>query len=376
MKTAQAGENSYMAKQFLLFALVLATFVAGSFNRAIAQESETKIRVEVNMVQLNVAVMDSKGNYVTGLRPSDFVVTEDGLAQRVATFGEGNEPTRRVTADGPGAGKPGELRSRGQTGSADSPDESSELGSELGSMMAGANVFILFDTSNYMYRGFVFAQDAIAEFVRSLDHPDRVAFYSYSRDLSRATTLTADRSQVLHGVRTTVAGDDAALYNALLMTVRDAGQDTGRKVIVVFSNGPDNASMVPPEDVAELAQSKGIPIYMISTREAKLEPVSSTVFKRMSAATGGEAYFAKTWKQQQRAFASIRNDLAHLYSLSYYPQANPNQGWRAITVKLVGDRARGCRVRTRNGYRPQTARVSAETVTPASELGPAPAASN
>jgi VWFA-related protein len=160
------------------------------------------------------------------------------------------------------------------------------------------------------------------------------------------------------------------------MTVRDAGQNTGRKVIVVFSNGPDNFSMVPPEDVAELAQSKGIPIYMISTREAKLEPVSSTVFKRMSAATGGEAYFAKTWKQQQRAFASIRNDLAHLYSLSYYPQANPNRGWRAITVKLAGDRARGCHVRTRNGYRPQAARASAEAVTPASGSGPASPASN
>ena len=151
-----------------------------------------------------------------------------------------------------------------------------------------------------------------------------------------------------------MAGDDAALYNALLMTVKDAGQNMGRKVIVVFSNGPDNASMVPPEDVAELAQSKGIPIYMISTREAKLEPVSSTVFKRMSAATGGEAYFAKTWKEQQKAFASIRNDLAHLYSVSYYPQPNPNRGWRTITVKLVGDRLRKCRIRTRNGYRPQS----------------------
>ena len=364
-----------MAKQFSPFLWALVAVLFASFGQATAQETETKIRVEVNMVQLNVAVMDGKGNYVTGLRPSDFVVTEDAIPQKVATFAEGNEPTRKVTASGPNGDKPGELRVRGQNGSADG-DESSELGSELGSMMAGANVFILFDTSNYMYRGFVFAQDAIAEFVRSLDGPDRVAFYSYSRDLSRATTLTADRSQVLHGVRTTVAGDDAALYNALLMTVRDAGQNTGRKVIVVFSNGPDNFSMVPPEDVAELAQSKGIPIYMISTREAKLEPVSSTVFKRMSAATGGEAYFAKTWKQQQKAFASIRNDLAHLYSLSYYPQANPNTGWRAITVKLVGDRARGCRVRTRNGYRPQSARVSAETVAPASGLGPTPASSN
>ena len=361
-----------MAKRFLLFLLLVVVVLFGSINRAPAQENEaeTKIRVEVDMVQLNVAVMDRKGNYVTGLRPSDFVVTEDGITQKVATFGEGNEATRRVTSNGPDRNQAGD-RMRLLQGSAD-PENSSELGSELGSMMAGANVFILFDTSNYMYRGFVFAQDAIAEFVRSLDGPDRVAFYSYSRDLSRGATLTADRSQVLRGVRTTVAGDDAALYNALLMTVRDAGQNTGRKVIVVFSNGPDNASMVPPEDVAELAQSKGIPIYMISTREAKLEPVSSTVFKRMSAATGGEAYFAKTWKQQQKAFASIRNDLAHLYSLSYYPQANPNRGWRSITVKLVGEKAKGCRVRTRNGYRPQSARVSAETVTPASGVEPAP----
>ena len=66
-----------------------------------------------NMVQLNVAVMDSKGNYVTGLRPSDFVVTEDGIPQKVATFGEGNEATRRVTSDGSDR-KAGRLASRPQ----------------------------------------------------------------------------------------------------------------------------------------------------------------------------------------------------------------------------------------------------------------------
>src|ERR1700681_961969 len=362
-----------MAKRFSLLLSVLFVVLLGSVSLAPAQEAETKIRVEVNMVQLNVAVMDSKGNYVTGLRPSDFIVTEDVIPQKVATFGEGNEPTRRVSSDGSDP-KSGDLRIR--QGSAGSSDQSSELGSELGSMMAGADVFILFDTSNYMYRGFVFAQDAIAEFVRSLDGPDRVAFYSYSRDLSRATTLTADRSQVLHGVRSTVAGDDAALYNGVLMTVRDAGENTGRKVIVVFSNGPDNFSMVPPEDVAELAQSKGIPIYMISTREAKLEPVSSTVFKRMSAATGGEAYFAKTWREQQKAFASIRNDLAHLYSVSYYPQPNPNRGWRTITVKLKGERMKKCRIRTRNGYRPATSHERVERAGTPSGEGSGAASSN
>src|SRR5205807_5032554 len=98
------------------------------------------------------------------------------------------------------------------------------------SLISGANVFILFDTSNYMYRGFVFAQDAIAEFVRSLGTADKIAFYSYSRDLSRAARLTADRTQILRAVRSTVAGDEAALYNTLLLTLKDAAQYTGRKV--------------------------------------------------------------------------------------------------------------------------------------------------
>jgi VWFA-related protein len=229
---------------------------------------------------------------------------------------------------------------------------------ELSSVTAGANVFVLFDTSDYMYRGFVFAQDAISDFVRSLESADRIAFYSYSRDLSRAARLTADRSAVLRGVRTTVAGDDAALYNCLLLTLKDAGQFTGRKVVVVFSNGPDNASVVPPEDVAELAQSTGTAIYMICTREAQLEPISTAVFERMTAATGGKAYFAKSWKEERNAFASIREDLAHLYSLSYYPQQNPNRGWRSITVKLTSDRLKRCHVRTRNGYRLQPTRFA------------------
>ncbi len=231
----------------------------------------------------------------------------------------------------------------------------------LSDAMAGASVFILFDKSNYMYRGFVFAQDAIAEFVRSLQGPDRVAFYSYSRDLSRDALLTPDRGTVLHGARSTTAGDNAALYNALLLTLKDASQYTGRKVVVVFSNGPDNSSMVAPEDVGELAQSEGIPIYMISTREAKQDPASSAVFERMSAATGGKAYFARNWKDQRDAFASIRDDLAHLYSLSYYPQPNPNRGWRAITVKLKGPALSKYRVRTRSGYRPLPARLSADS---------------
>jgi Ca-activated chloride channel family protein len=346
-----------LAEAIVLFA-ALSIFAGRS---PVAQESgPPRINVTVDLVQLNVAVTDSKGSYVTGLRPQDFVIAEDGIPEDIATYGEGNVSARALPAKGPaGAGSPD------AAGEQQKDSGASLSASELSSLVEGANVFVLFDTSNYMYRGFVFAQDAIADFVRSLEGADKVAFYSYSRDLSRAALLTADRAQVLRAARTTVAGDDAALYNCLLLTVQDAAHFTGRKVIVVFSNGPDNYSMVPPEDVAELAQSTGTTIYMVSTQEAHLEPISNAVFQRMTAATGGKVYFAKNWKDEQNAFASIRDDLAHLYSLSYYPKPNPNRGWRTITVKLVNDQHKHYHIRTRDGYRLQRSRLSAEYVPPA-----------
>ena len=329
----------------------------GNRPRVEAQEGPD-LHVVVNMVQLNVAVTDTKGNYITGLRPEDFVVVEDTIPEKIATFAEGNEMPRHL-GESAQAEPPADLAKQAANG---------DSLRTFDSLVAGANVFVLFDTSNYMYRGFVFAQDAISDFVRALGGADKIAFYSYSRDLSRAAMLTSERAQILRAVRSTVAGDEAALYNALLLTLKDAAQYTGRKVVVVFSNGPDNSSVVPPEDVAEFAQSAGVSVYMISTQEARLEPVSTAVFDRMTAATGGKAYFAKSWRDEERAFASIRDDLAHLYSISYYPKPNPNSGWRSVTVKLAGDRLKKYKVRTRNGYRPQPFRFSREGTTARADL--------
>ena len=346
-----------MTKRYLLGSWIFVGFFFGAAISTAAQDDQAKIRVTVNLVQLNVAVTDHKGNYVTGLRPQDFAISEDKIPQKIATFEEGNEPPRNL-ADATQADSELVTENVVKATPTDNPAPTGDGAQATINPYSDANVFILFDTSNYMYRGFVFAQDAIAGFVRSLQSASKVAFYSYSRDLSRSAPLTADRTRVLRGVRSSVAGDDAALYNCLLLTVKDAARITGRKVIVVFSNGPDNASLVPPEDVAELAQSTGTVIYMVSTQQAQLEPISTAVFERMTAATGGKAYFAKSWKDEQRAFASIRDDLAHLYSLSYYPQPNPNRGWRSISVKLNSPRLKNCHVRTRNGYRLQGTRYS------------------
>ena len=123
-----------------------------------------------------------------------------------------------------------------------------------------------------------------------------------------------------------MAGDETALYNALLLTLRDAADVPGRKVVIVFSNGPDTASAVAPDDVRAVAEDEGIPIYVISTKEVNKDPISRNVFRRLTGRTGGRAFFALSWQKQSEAFSSIREELGSSYTVTYYPQPNPNAG--------------------------------------------------
>jgi Ca-activated chloride channel family protein len=329
------------SKLVVLFSAIL---VAAGAAWLRAQEAKNPVfRTKVDLVVLSFTVTDSKGHYINNLKPSDFRILEDGIVEKISTFAEGNNPALQVADDG--SVRP--LLAEGSEAPKAGIDPRSDA-------FVGTNVFVLFDTSNFMYHGFVYAEDAIADFVRGLDRADSVAVYSFSRNLSRAADLTRDRSDAIFGLRKAVAGDDTALYNALLLTLRDAAKVPGRKVVIVFSNGPDNASMVAPDDVRSVAEDEGIPIYVISTNEVNKDPISSNVFRRITARTGGKAYWAKTWQKQVEAFESIREDLGNSYTVTYYPAHNPNEGFRKISVEIVPDVGKKYRVRSRPGYRPRT----------------------
>ncbi len=94
------------------------------------------------MVVLSFTVTDSKGRYVNGLKPSEFRILEDGILQKLTTFAEGSKPPVQVIEGG-----------------ATRPLDTAEVDPTRGGIstdaFVGTNVFVLFDTSNYMYRGFV-----------------------------------------------------------------------------------------------------------------------------------------------------------------------------------------------------------------------------
>jgi len=317
--------------------LFVAGLVLAAVTVLVAQERPI-FRVKVDMVVLSFTVTDNKGKYVNGLKHTDFKIMEDGIPQTLATFSEGNLPPVEIAANG---------ATRPILVDPAKPEARSDA-------FVGTNVFVLFDTSNYMYRTFVYASDAIADFVRGLDRADSVAVYTYSRNLTRASSLSKDHNQAIFGLRAAVAGDDSALYNALLLTLRDAAKVAGRKVVIVFSKGPDNASMVAPDDVRAVAENEGIPIYVISTNEVNKDAVSANVFKRIATNTGGRSYFAGTWQKQVEAFEAIREDLGNSYTVTYYPQMNPNEGFRKIAVEVVGETGKRFKVQARPGYRPRS----------------------
>src|SRR5579864_1215492 len=123
-----------MVRKILLLILILPAFILRGPAGSQAQESPN-FQVVVNMVQLNVAVTDRKGNYITGLRPKDFAILEDGIAEKAATFAEGDEPARKVSEiadqDSPAA-PAGDLAIRSSDGASAESFES---------LVSGANVF-------------------------------------------------------------------------------------------------------------------------------------------------------------------------------------------------------------------------------------------
>src|SRR5215472_10202147 len=94
MRIGHAMKNRW----FTCFAVVsLLLFVERGGTSTSAQDDPTHLRVNVVLVQLNVAVTDNKGNYVTGLKPEDFSIIEDKIPQKISTFEESTAAGRQST---------------------------------------------------------------------------------------------------------------------------------------------------------------------------------------------------------------------------------------------------------------------------------------
>jgi Ca-activated chloride channel homolog len=139
-----------------------------------------------------------------------------------------------------------------------------------------------------------------------------------------------------------------ALYDVLLRGAEMLGRQTGRKALVVFTDGEDQGSHATINDVERRLQSSDVTLYMIGQgRGVTMEPLKR-IIERLSVPTGGRALFTDSIDELHAAFADLLDELSNQYLLGYAPtNTKRDDTWRRIKVDVDGQHD----VRARQGYR-------------------------
>jgi Ca-activated chloride channel homolog len=265
------------------------------------------IRVKVPLVEVYASVYDRNGQYVEGLVRDSFRVFEDGKPQQITNF----------EAD---SGK--------------------------------LSCAILLDTTGSMNEALPHVKNSIIKLIDILGPEDAVAIFTFDRRLVVRQEFTTDKAAAKRAVLRTRAEGQTALFDALSEVVQEISARPGKKALVVFSDGDDNASVLNASSAVARAKRAGIPLYAIAEGEATRSRELRKLLDDLSKRTGGACYLAKKPSEIEEVFQKIAIDLRHLYMLSYRPESVSEDGrWRKIEVVLASPK--DLRVRSKEGYFPE-----------------------
>ena len=265
---------------------------------------EKVYRAEARLVMVFATVTDSRGKYVDDLTASSFQIVEDGAPKPAAAFE---------------------------------------------SYSSGVSCALLLDTTGSMHQALPALKSAALRFIDDLRPVDTVAVYGFSDSVKELQPFTSDKNSARRAVLNTFPYGQTALYDALARVSRDLAARPGKKVIVVFTDGDDNASTLAAGLVTNRLKSAGNPVYTIAQGGALLSPALLKQLSGLSSATGGLPFQAQRAAEAAPIFARIADELAHGYLLSFQPSGTKESGsWHKLEVQLKGDKR--YKVRAREGY--------------------------
>ena len=297
-----------------LIGLVLAPFVSGA-QEFKPQESDSgagyTLKLNANMVILSATVLDRNNALVSGLGKDDFQIFEDGVLQQTRHFSHEDIP---VTA--------GIL-----------VDNSGSMAPKRDDVIAAALAFAR--SSNPQDQMFVVNFNDSVSFGLPADTP----FTDRPEQLQRALT----------GIR---AIGQTSLYDGIAAALDHLKQGSrDKKVLILISDGGDNASKHTLARVIDMAKQSTAIIYAIGIFDEQDGDQNPAVLRRFAKETGGEAFFPESSRDIASICEGIARDIRNQYTLTYVPTIASQDGkYRAIEVKASA-RSRGrLSVRTRAGY--------------------------
>jgi VWFA-related protein len=269
------------------------------------------VRVSSNLVPIPASVVDSKGVALTSLRVDDFELRVDGQLRPISDISRADSPVRMV---------------------------------------------MLFDNSGSLDMARSFEKHAAQQFFRRVLRPvDEAAIYSIELDSYLAQPMTRDVRSLEQTIESFGKPEGAtSLFDAIIAAAAYLRPYSGRRVIVIVSDGIETTSRADFETTMHRVLADDCQIYVVQTGlydgGANLRALAAERrMEQLAAQTGGSAYIPKTTSALDTAFQEIAADLAQQYVLSYY-QAEENRDGRFHPIELRIKSRKDVRVRARRGY--------------------------
>ena len=276
-----------------------------------------KIKSQVSLVVLHVSVLNDRSVFVPGLMEENFRVLEDKVEQKVSVFKQEDVPVSFGLV----------------------VDNSGSMRDKRPQVNAAALTFV--KTSNPQDEGFVvnFNDD----------------YY-----LDTEHDFTSDLAEMRSALERIDARGSTALYDAVIGSLDHLKKGTrDKKVLLVVTDGEDNASRHSLENVVEQAQRADAVIYAVGVfsdddmkHNHRAMKKARTALSDLANATGGLAFFPETADDTESICTQIAHDIRNQYTLAYYPTNTARDGsFRAVSVLVSPPRNTGkLTVRTRTGY--------------------------
>jgi VWFA-related protein len=259
--------------------------------------------VDVTAMQLTVTVTDSHGRFVRGLTRKDFRVYDDDVLQTLSGFAAENVPLE---------------------------------------------IFVAVDVSGSMKAAMPTVKLAVSKFLSALRPTDRVTLVGFNDNVFTLARPTADLATCLAAVDRLSPWGGTALYDAIVKSIDQLGRQTGRRALVVFTDGEDLNSRVPEVAAEQRLESSDAVLYPIGQGRAPKMEALKRVLERLAQKSGGRAFF-EDLDELDAAFTRIVEELSNQYVLGYpRPEAAKDGSWRKQRVEIAG---RDLKIRTRQGYR-------------------------
>jgi len=272
-------------------------------------------RVDVNLVELYVVVTDKNGRPVRGLTREDFRIRENRTVQEIATF-----------------------------------SDASDLPLTLG---------MAIDSSASMFVKLPNVQEAAIRFLEStFSEQDRAFVVDFDSQPRLARSTTDRLEHVVRSIRGLEANGRTALWESIVYSLVQLQGVSGRKALIVFSDGADEDDEFPFRSCLNFARKMGVPIYLILMKKQPKESAGLSLLvrsftsrvDRLVETTGGRVFYAKEYRDLSEVYEEIELELRSQYLLTYYPQnVEGGSAWRDVDVAVA---VKGLQPRTLSGYWP------------------------